>query len=52
VTNSEPYRLLLFRGFLIRILCHLCYLSAKSSGVVIMPFVRLHRRSSLYCFAQ
>jgi hypothetical protein len=29
--NSEPERLLSFRGFLIRILCHLSYFSAKSS---------------------
>jgi hypothetical protein len=30
LSNSEPFRDLLFRGFLIRILCHLSYLSVKS----------------------
>jgi Ca2+/H+ antiporter len=30
-SNSEPAQLSSFRGFLIRILCHLSYLSAKSS---------------------
>jgi hypothetical protein len=31
LSNSEPERLLSFRGFVIRILCHLSYLSAKPS---------------------
>jgi hypothetical protein len=31
LSNSEPERLLSFRGFLIRILCHLSYSSAASS---------------------
>jgi hypothetical protein len=31
LSNSEPERFLLFRGFVIRTLCHLSCLSAKSS---------------------
>jgi len=52
LSNLEPGQLFPCRGYPIRILCHLSYISAKPATTIIKSFSRQDRNKSLYTFAQ